>query len=118
MQRAGNKAKKKTEQRGKVNNEVKIDAYKKWYRKVSQCMKSRTKDCLDKLIKLIARGRELVDDPDLGHMKSSINAMIKLMKAKTTTMTQDLVDDANKKNGKTVTNRSNRSGSGYQELKF
>jgi len=112
-------AKKKTDARKKNFTGVKIDAYKKWYRKASQCMKSTTKDCLAKLVKLIARGKELVDDPDLGpDIAAAIRRMIRLMEGKTKTMTQSLVNDANKKNGKTGTNRSDRSDSGYQELKF
>ena len=119
MQRAGNKAKNKTEQRGKVNTQMKIRAYQKWSRDVNKCMQSTTKACLDTLVKLIARGRELVDDPDLGpDIAAAIRRMIRLMEGKTKTMTQDLVKEANKKNGKTGTNRSGRSDSGYQELKF
>jgi hypothetical protein len=120
MQRARNRAKKKTDAREKNNTEIKINAYQNWYRKVSQCMKSTTKDCLDKLVKLIARGRELESDPDLGpDIAAAIRRMIRLMEGKTKTMTQDMVDDANEKSGKKRSGSGKkRSGSGYQELKF
>ena len=112
-------AKKKTKQRGKVNNEILINAWDKWKLDARQCLRNKAgQNCVAQIFELIQTGNSFLNNSLMSDYWQPTTTIIASMKIKQTELETQRVNDANKKNGKTGTNRSDRSGSHYQELKF
>lgn len=119
MSKAYKTAKKKTEQRGKVNNEILIRAWEDWKLDAKNCLRSKAgQNCVATIFELIQKGNGFLNNSLMSEYWAATTTLIASMGIKQGELEMKRVNEANKKNGKTGKTGKVRSRSGYQELKF